>query len=118
MTTRRKPPHAFTLVELLVVIGIIAILIGLLLPVLAGVQARGRDIKCQANLRSIVQAMYAYAAENGHVYLDYFSATVGAGGLLRPELNDDGLHPNAKGYAVMAPLAEKAIAEALRRPAP
>ena len=65
MTTRRKPPHAFTLVELLVVIGIIAIIIGLLLPVLAGVQARGRDVKCQANLRSIVQAMYGYAAENG-----------------------------------------------------
>ena len=57
--------RAFTLVELLVVIGIIAIIIGLLLPVLSGVSARGRDVKCQANLRSIVQAMYAYAAENG-----------------------------------------------------
>ena len=63
--TSSSPAQAFTLVELLVVIGIIAIIIGLLLPVLAGVQARGRDIKCQANLRSIVQAMYAYAAENG-----------------------------------------------------
>ena len=33
----------------------------------------------------------------------------------RPELNDDGLHPNARGYAVMAPLAEKAIAQGRRR---
>ena len=51
-----------------------------------------------------------YAAKNGHVYLDYFSATADASGTLRAELNDDGLHPNARGYAVMGPLAEKAIA--------
>jgi lysophospholipase L1-like esterase len=55
-----------------------------------------------------------YAAKNGHVYLDYFSATADASGLLRPALNDDGLHPNARGYAVMAPLAEKAVAQALK----
>ncbi len=55
-----------------------------------------------------------YASENGHVYLDYFSATVDEKGLLKKELSDDGLHPNAAGYAVMAPLAEKAIQEALR----
>jgi lysophospholipase L1-like esterase len=33
--------------------------------------------------------------------------------MLKDELSDDGLHPSARGYAVMAPLAEKAIAEAL-----
>jgi lysophospholipase L1-like esterase len=54
-----------------------------------------------------------YAAQNRHVYLDYFSAMADANGRLRPELNDDGLHPNARGYAVMAPLAEKAVALAL-----
>jgi lysophospholipase L1-like esterase len=59
-----------------------------------------------------------YAAKNEHVYLDYFSATADANGLLRPELNDDGLHPNARGYGVMAPLAEKAIAAASKRPKP
>jgi lysophospholipase L1-like esterase len=37
-----------------------------------------------------------------------------ANGLLRSELNDDGLHPNARGYVVMAPLAEKAVAQALK----
>jgi len=71
-----------------------------------------------ATLGELNAWLSAYAAANGHVYLDYFSATADAGGLLRPELNDDGLHPNAKGYAVMAPLAEKAIAEALRKAAP
>src|SRR5258708_9303529 len=35
-----------------------------------------------------------YAAENGHVYLDYFSAMVDEKGLLTKELSDDGLHPN------------------------
>ena len=48
-----------------------------------------------------------YATENGHGFLDYFAATADASGALRPELNDDGLHPNARGYAVMAPLAEQ-----------
>jgi prepilin-type processing-associated H-X9-DG protein len=60
----RRRLRAFTLVELLVVIGIIAALIGILLPVLSGVQARGRDLKCQANLRSITQLLLTYAAEN------------------------------------------------------
>jgi len=50
-----------------------------------------------------------HAAVNDHVYLDYFSAMVDDKGLLKKELSEDGLHPNAAGYAVMAPLAEKAI---------
>jgi len=54
-----------------------------------------------------------YAAANGFVFLDYFSATADEKGFLKSELTLDGLHPNAKGYAVMAPLAEKAIHEAL-----
>jgi prepilin-type processing-associated H-X9-DG protein/prepilin-type N-terminal cleavage/methylation domain-containing protein len=61
-TTHRR--RAFTLVELLVVIGIIAALIGILLPVLSGVASRGRDIQCQSNLRTIVQLCMTYAAEN------------------------------------------------------
>ncbi len=39
---------------------------------------------------------------------------VEAKGMLRDELSEDGLHPAAKGYALMTPLAEKAIAEALK----
>jgi lysophospholipase L1-like esterase len=55
-----------------------------------------------------------YAAVNDDVYLDYFPAMVDEHGLLKKELSEDGLHPNAAGYAVMAPLAEKAIQSALR----
>ena len=47
-------------------------------------------------------------------FLDYFTAMATPAGTLRPELNDDGLHPNKAGYEVMQPLAEKAIAAALR----
>jgi lysophospholipase L1-like esterase len=65
-------------------------------------------------LRGLNAWIADYARAHGHVYLDYFSATVDARGLLRPDLTDDGLHPNAAGYAVMAPLAEEAIATALR----
>jgi lysophospholipase L1-like esterase len=68
-----------------------------------------------ATIRALNRWLADYAATNAHVYLDYFSATADANGLLRPELNDDGLHPNARGYAVMAPLAEKAIAQATKK---
>lgn len=71
-----------------------------------------------AEIRAVNEWLAAYAARHGHTWLDYFGATADPGGRLLPALNDDGLHPNARGYAVMAPLAEKAIAEALRRPAP
>jgi len=57
----------------------------------------------------------AYAAEHGNVYLDYFSAMVDGQGMLKTDLTNDGLHPQAKGYAVMAPLAEKAIQEAMAK---
>jgi lysophospholipase L1-like esterase len=56
-----------------------------------------------------------YSADNGHVYLDYFTAMVDEHGLLKKELSEDGLHPNAAGYAVMAPLAEEAIKATLKR---
>lgn len=55
-----------------------------------------------------------YAAANGLVYLDYYGALV-EGRFFKQSLTADGLLPNAAGYAVMAPLAEKAIAEALAR---
>ena len=58
-----------------------------------------------------------YCAANGYVYLDYFSAMVDDKGLLKRDLADDGLHPNAAGYKVMAPLAEAAIDKALAQPA-
>jgi len=54
-----------------------------------------------------------YCKANGQIYLDYFSKMVDDTGMLRAELSNDGLHPNAEGYKVMAPLAENAIRHAL-----
>jgi lysophospholipase L1-like esterase len=53
------------------------------------------------------------AAHPGCIYLDYFSAMVDDKGLLKRDLAEDGLHPNAAGYKIMAPLAEVAIRDAL-----
>jgi lysophospholipase L1-like esterase len=59
--------------------------------------------------------MKEFAQAHNHTYLDYFSATVDDKGFLKDELSNDGLHPNAQGYAVMAPLAEAAIKASLKR---
>ena len=56
--------------------------------------------------------MKGYAAQSGSVYLDYYSA-LADGRAMKKELTVDGLIPNDAGYEKMAPLAEKAIAEAL-----
>ena len=58
--------------------------------------------------------MKAYAAAHDDTYLDYFSAMTDQSGLMRTELTEDDLHPNAKGYEIMAPLAQAAIDRALK----
>jgi len=59
----------------------------------------------------------AYVADHSNcIYLDYFSAMVDEKGLLKKDLADDGLHPNAAGFKIMAPLAEAAIKKALSKP--
>jgi len=49
----------------------------------------------------------------GSFFVDYFSAMVDEQGLLRADLSEDDLHPNLKGYQIMGPLAEAAVARAL-----
>jgi lysophospholipase L1-like esterase len=59
--------------------------------------------------------MKRYAAEQGEVYLDFHSAMANERHGMKNELAYDGVHPNEAGYRVMAPLADRAIADALRR---
>jgi acyl-CoA thioesterase-1 len=60
-----------------------------------------------------------FCAQRGYPYVDYFSAMVDSAGFLQADLADDGLHPNAKGYRVMAPIAldatDRAAGQAVKK---
>ena len=66
-----------------------------------------------AKIIALNEWIQAYCKKHKLVYLDYYSAMLDDAKMLKKELTEDGLHPNAAGYAVMEPLAEKAIAKAL-----
>ena len=67
MSKVRTRAKAFTLVELLVVISIIAMLLAILMPSLSMVRAKGRQIVCKANLHTLLQASFVYAQNNKDV---------------------------------------------------
>jgi len=77
---------------------------------------RSKDFFAQrpmARILALDQWLRGYCTGSGDIYLDYFSALVDDKGLLQKDLADDGLHPNAAGFKIMAPLAEAAIERAL-----
>ncbi|MHC4627255.1 MAG: type II secretion system protein [Planctomycetota bacterium] len=63
----RFRPHrfAFTLIELLVVIAVIALLMGLLVPVLGRAREQGRRVACMGNIRQFIIGIQAYAGDHG-----------------------------------------------------
>ncbi|MHB1022831.1 MAG: SGNH/GDSL hydrolase family protein [Acidobacteriaceae bacterium] len=67
-----------------------------------------------AEIRQVNQWLKDFCAKEGLVYLDYYSAMVNDKGGMRPGLSMDGVHPTVAGYAIMAPLAEAAIHQALQ----
>ncbi len=62
-----------------------------------------------AKIKEINDWLKTFSSGRHFVYVDYFSAMMDGGGFLTRDMADDGLHPNAKGYRVMAPIVLEAI---------
>lgn len=97
----------------------IEVVLASLLPVrdirtFSGRETPNTTLRPPGQIAALNNRLKIYSAEKGFVYLDYFSAMADANGMLKPELSDDGLHPNANGYQAMKPLADGAIEAALR----
>ena len=66
-----------------------------------------------ATIQSINSWMRSYCQSQGFIYMDYYAVMVDSAGQLQADMSDDGLHPNAKGYRVMSPVALEGIGRAL-----
>ena len=65
-------------------------------------------------IRELNRWIRQYATDHGHPYADYYTAMADTKGMLRQDLSADDIHPTAAGYAIMAPIAQAAIDQALR----
>jgi len=74
-----------------------------------------KGLKPNEKIPSLNELLKAYAKKHNLIYLDYFSAMVDDQNGLIAAYTYDGVHPNKKGYQVMAPLAEAAIKKALNK---
>ena len=94
--SRPSGRRGFTLVELLVVIGIIALLIGILLPTLSRAQRAAKSIVCKSNLRSIGQGVVLYSNEN----VGYFPGSAWSSGRhLYPDMTPGVSNNNCPGVS-------------------
>jgi lysophospholipase L1-like esterase len=66
-----------------------------------------------AAIQLVNRWIQSHCQSEGLVYIDYYSAMVDQAGQMQVDLSDDGLHPNAKGYRVMSPIALDAIGRVL-----
>jgi lysophospholipase L1-like esterase len=73
------------------------------------------EIKPATDIAALNLWLREFAGRSGFVYLDYHTQMKDADGGLQKVYSDDGVHPNAVGYQVMRSLAEKAIAEAMKK---
>lgn len=67
------------------------------------------DIQPVEQIRQLNSWLKQFAAEHQLIYADYYDAVTTPSGAFRPELSNDGVHPNSDGYAAMRPIAEAAL---------
>jgi lysophospholipase L1-like esterase len=70
-----------------------------------------------ALINGLNQWLERFCMQRGFTYVNYFDALRNEGGMLTDDLSDDGLHPNGRGYRIMAPLLDEAVTPK-RAPAP
>lgn len=91
----------------------IRVVLATLLPVNDTVVADQSVRRPPSSIQALNAWIRRYCASEHLVLLDYAPAMSDSHGVLKPDLSDDGLHPNAKGYAVMEPIALRAVEKAL-----
>ncbi len=74
-----------------------------------------RGMEPAPKIRALNDQLQAWCQSEGIVWVDYYSAMADAAGAMKQGLSVDGVHPNATGYAIMAPLAEAGIQKALAK---
>jgi acyl-CoA thioesterase I len=92
----------------------IKVILCLLTPVSDYTANKQTQSRPPADIVALNAWLRAYADRANTGLADYYSALVDAKGMLREGYSDDGLHPNAKGYELLAPVAEAAIEKALQ----
>jgi lysophospholipase L1-like esterase len=91
----------------------IKVVLGLLLPVSDYTQHKQTDRRPPSDILKLNEWLRRYATEIRAEVADYYSVLVDGKGMLKEGYSDDGLHPNDRGYTLMAPVAESAIERAL-----
>jgi lysophospholipase L1-like esterase len=74
-----------------------------------------RGLEPAPRIRSLNQQLKAWADSEHLIWIDYYTPMADESGGMKAALSPDGVHPNASGYAIMAPLAEEGIARALQQ---
>src|SRR5580765_1477632 len=91
----------------------IKVVLAAVLPTNRLIDERAAEWRAPQRIRELNNWLRTYAGRKGFVYLDYYGAMVDDKGALKENLTYDGLHPNTPGYAIMAPLAQRAIEQAI-----
>jgi lysophospholipase L1-like esterase len=110
MTPEMTEDNFLSMVDLAKVNGI-RVIIASVLPAASFPWSPG--LHPSAKIQTLNAWLQGYCVNHSVIYVDYYSAMADANGGMKQGISFDGVHPNAKGYAIMAPLAQAGIDKAL-----